>query len=254
MVGVSLWQDAFLWTERKGKNRPGTNKRIKTSTTQTGAVLRIIILGCGRLGSELANVLSLEGHGVTIIDRDPESFDRLPSTFKGKRVVGHGFDQSVLRQAGIERADGFVAVTGGDNHNIVTARIAREDFQVARVVARINDPRRAEIYRRLGIPTVGTAAWATNKIRDLVEHPSLYAQLTFGSGEVELLRVELPNQVVGKSVGDLSVPGEILIAAITRLGEALIPNSDTVIEEGDVARIIIHRMALPKLERLLGFK
>jgi len=126
--------------------------------------VHIVIMGCGRVGSTLAHILEDRDNTVAVIDRDPEAFRRLRSSFKGDRITGIGFDRAVLTQAGIERADAFVAVSSGDNSNIISARVARETFSVERVVARIYDPRRAEVYERLGIPTVATVRWTADQM------------------------------------------------------------------------------------------
>ena len=126
--------------------------------------MHIVIMGCGRVGSTLAHILEDRDNTVAVIDRDPEAFRRLRSSFKGDRITGIGFDRAVLTQAGIERADAFVAVSSGDNSNIISARVARETFSVERVVARIYDPRRAEVYERLGIPTVATVRWTADQM------------------------------------------------------------------------------------------
>ena len=126
--------------------------------------MHIVIMGCGRVGSTLAHILEDRGNTVAVIDRDPEAFRRLRPSFKGDRVTGIGFDRDVLARAGIERADGFAAVSSGDNSNIIAARVARETFGVQQVAARIYDPRRAEVYERLGIPTVATVRWTADQI------------------------------------------------------------------------------------------
>ena len=126
--------------------------------------MHIVIMGCGRVGSTLAHILEDRGHTVAVIDRDPEAFRRLRPAFKGDRVTGVGFDRDVLARAGIERADGFAAVSSGDNSNIIAARVARETFAVQAVAARIYDPRRAEVYERLGIPTVATVRWTADQM------------------------------------------------------------------------------------------
>src|ERR1700758_4488567 len=131
-------------------------------------VVHIVIMGCGRVGSTLAHILEDRGNTVAVIDMDPEAFRRLRSSFKGDRITGIGFDRAVLTQAGIERADAFVAVSSGDNSNIIAARVARETFAVERVVARIYDPKRAEVYERLGIPTVATVPWTASRLMKAV--------------------------------------------------------------------------------------
>lgn len=213
--------------------------------------MKIIILGCGRVGSSLANILSLEGHDIVTIDKNSEVFKRLGKTFKGISIVGHGFDKAVLEKAGIEHCDAFVSVTSGDNTNIVSARVARDEYRVPKVIARIYDPVRAKIYRNLGIITVSPVTWAANKIKDLLIHPEQATQLTFGSGEVEIMRVEIPHHIIGKDVQTITIPGQIQVIVITRLGKAFIPSLGTVFEEGDVARLIVARSALSQLDKFI---
>src|ERR1700740_3074309 len=157
-------------------------------------------MGCGRVGSTLAHILEDRGNSVAVIDRDPEAFRRLRPTFKGERITGIGFDRDVLARAGIERADSFAAVSSGDNSNIIAARVARETFGVRQVAARIYDPRRAEVYQRLGIPTVATVRWTADPLlrRLLPEGPApLWRDPT---GEVVLAEVQIAHKWVGAKV------------------------------------------------------
>lgn len=213
--------------------------------------MKTIILGCGRVGSTIANMLSLENHDVVVIDKNPEVFKRLSKTFKGISITGHGFDKAVLEKAGIGHCDAFVSVTSGDNTNIVAARVARDEYRVPKVIARIYDPVRAEIYRRLGIITVAPVMWAANKVKDLIIHPEHATQLTFGGGEVEVVRLEIPHYMVGKDVQMITIPGQIQVAVITRLGKAFIPSLGTVFEEGDIIRVTVARAALSQLEEFI---
>ncbi|PIU27474.1 MAG: hypothetical protein COW32_05545 [Candidatus Aquicultor secundus] len=214
--------------------------------------LRIIIVGCGRLGSELANSLWLDRHDIAVIDRDPEAFKRLAKTFTGSRVTGHAMDQQTLKTARIENVDAFVAVTGDDNLNIISARIAREVYFVPRVVSRIFDPVRANIYERLGVSTVSTTVWAVSKIEDLLFHRALDVQLSFGNGEVELIRIAVPAGLFGRTVESITIPGELQVAVITRHGRPFIPTLGTVFEEGDVARVAVARGAMSRLEEFIS--
>lgn len=214
--------------------------------------MRIIIVGCGRLGSELANSLWLDGHDIVVIDQDPESFQRLAKTFTGSRIIGHAMDQDTLKTARIEEADAFVAVTGEDNLNIISARIAREIYFVPRVVSRIYDPVRANIYERLGVATVSTTTWAVNKIEDLIFHRALDVQLSFGNGEVNLVRLAIPAGLSGRTVESITIPGELEVAVITRRGRSFIPTLGTVFEEGDIARVVVARAAFGRLEEFIS--
>ncbi len=211
----------------------------------------VIVMGCGRLGAQIANLLSIEGHEVAVIDRDEDSFRRLRSDFAGKKVVGIGFDRQILEEAGIGRADAFVAVSRGDNHNIVAATIAKKIFRVPRVVARIYDQERAKLYWKLGVPTVAPSIWAANKIRDFLFHYELRERITFGQAEVELFEVECPSHLVNRAVADLNVSQEIMVGAVVRDGQAFIPTPGTQLLEGDILQIFVTAQALPKLEEII---
>jgi len=198
--------------------------------------VHVVIVGCGRVGSTLARELTGQGHTVAIIDRKPEAFSRLGEAFTGTKIVGIGFDRDVLIEAGIEKAGALASVTNGDNSNILVARVAREEFAIERVVARIYDPKRAEIYERLGIATVATVKWISERIlrRILPDLPAV--EWTDPSAKVVLVERELPKSLVGSKVLDLD--GEhARIVAVRRLGSAMIPDTDTVVQEGDVAYV-----------------
>lgn len=211
----------------------------------------IIIMGCGRVGSQLTKVLALEGHDITVIDRQESAFQRLPKTFKGKMVTGIGFDQDILAEAGIERADAFIAVTNGDNSNIVGALVARNRFRVPKVVARIYDPVREKLYQHLGVQTISSTSWAANKIKDIVLHAHLVRHMSFGSGEVDLIEAEILAPLEGRRVADVNVHGEITVVTIVRNGHAFVPGLGTTFELGDGVQIVVDNSAIPKLKRLL---
>ena len=195
-------------------------------------------MGCGRVGSTLAHILEDRGNTVAVVDRDPEAFRRLRPAFKGERVTGIGFDREVLSRAGIERADGFAAVSSGDNSNIIAARVARETFNVRQVAARIYDPRRAEVYERLGIPTVATVRWTADQmLRKLLPEGSapLWRDAT---GKVVLTQVSVSPSWIGEPVKALEASAGTRIAYIDRLGEAIVPLSGTILQEGDVVHVI----------------
>jgi trk system potassium uptake protein TrkA len=207
-------------------------------STPKGLVVHIVIMGCGRVGSTLAHILEDRGHTVAVVDRDPEAFRRLRPTFKGDRVTGIGFDREVLARAGIERADGFAAVSSGDNSNIIAARVARETFGVEKVAARIYDPRRAEVYERLGIPTVATVRWTADQmLRKLVPEGSepLWRDAT---GKVVLVQVTVGTSWIGEPVKALEASAGARVAFIDRLGAAIVPQASTVVQEGDVVHVI----------------
>jgi len=197
-------------------------------------VLHVVVVGCGRVGSELAGTLETSGHTVTVIDKNATAFRRLPSGFAGLRVLGFGFDRDTLEEAGIERAGAVAAVTNGDNSNILVARIARETFGVDRVVARIYDPRRAVIYQRLGIPTVATVSWTTDQVmRRLLPDDQPHDWLD-PSAKVCLVEHALPPAWGGRKLTPLNEAGSYWLTAVTRFGSAEIVTPKLVGQEGDV--------------------
>ena len=213
--------------------------------------MRVIIMGCGRVGEQLARLMSEDGHDVVVIDYDESALARLGPDFKGRRIKGVGFDRDVLLRAGIEEADGFAAMSSSDNANVVAARIARTIFQVPRVVARLFEPERAEVYRRLGLVTISSTTWGAERTRELLTHAELDAVRSFGAGEVQLLEVEVPPRLVGHSVRDMSVPGEVTVITITRDGKALLPSLGTVFRSGDVVHLAVLADAMDRVARLL---
>ncbi|MFH7324112.1 MULTISPECIES: potassium channel family protein [Aeromicrobium] len=190
-------------------------------------------MGCGRVGASLARSLESRGHSTSVIDSNPDAFRRLGPSFAGDTVTGMGFDRGVLVAAGIERADAFAAVSSGDNSNIIAARVAREVFRVGNVVARIYDPRRAEVYERLGIPTVATVPWAADQmLRRLLPAGSEPAWRD-PSGRLQLDNAYAPFAWVGRTVASLEAHTGARVAYITRLGTGQQVTGDTVIQEGD---------------------
>jgi len=214
--------------------------------------MKIIIMGCGRVGSQVAQLLDSEGHDVTVIDPVLDNLDRLGKNYRGKKIRGVGFDRDVLIQAGIEMADAFVATSSSDNTNIVAARIARNIFHVPRVVARLYDPRRAEIYRRLGLVTMSMISWGAQRIYELLTHTNLDPTFYFGRGEVSLVAIEIPSHLVGRMVNHISVPGEVNVVAITRQGEAMMATLGTEFQPGDLVYFAVQASAMDRLETLLG--
>lgn len=194
----------------------------------------VIVVGCGRVGSALAQSLSEDGHTVVVVDRRAEAFRRLPDDFSGTVLQGIGFDRDVLVTAGVERAGAVAAVTSGDNSNVLIARVARETFAVERVVARIYDPRRAAIYQRLGIATVATVAWTTDQvIRRMLPDPT-GADWSDPTGKVGIVERQITNPWIGKPLSDLEEATGARIVAVGRLGSALVPSDRTVGQEGDL--------------------
>ncbi|NUM43380.1 MAG: TrkA family potassium uptake protein [Anaerolineales bacterium] len=215
--------------------------------------MKVIIMGCGRVGEQLAYILSDEGHAVTVVDYDPQALARLTERFKGERVKGVGFDREVLLQAGIEEADAFAATSSSDNANIVAARIAREVFHVPRVIARLYDPRRAEIYQRLGLRTISSTTWGAERIRELLTHAELDPIFTFGNGEVAILSIEVPPRLIGRMVRDLTISGGVGVTAITRQEHAFIPFSGTEFLARDILHLSVAASAMEQLKQLLDF-
>ena len=215
--------------------------------------MKIVIAGCGRMGAELAVRFS-EEHDVTVIDHDARAFLRLGPWFRGRTLEGVGFDRDVLLRAGVESSDALAALTSGDNANSVIARVARTVFRVPTVVARVYDPRRAKIYRRLGLQTVSTTAWGVARVTQLIAHRELNVIRTLGEGELDLVEQEVPAHWVGRPVGQVSVPAEISVTAILRRGTARLPAPGTTFERGDRVVIAVVAAARARLEDLLGLR
>lgn len=215
--------------------------------------MRVIVLGCGRVGERVARLMSEEGHELAVIDYDASALDRLGANFKGRKIKGVGFDRNVLLEAGIAQADAFAATSSSDNANIVAARIARNVFKVPRVVARLYDPGRAEIYRRLGLVTISSTDWGAERIRELIMHSELDAVETFGNSEVCVVTVEVPPQLIGRMVKNLTISGEISVAAITRRGEAFIPLMGTEFRTNDLLHLVVLTSSMEQLKSLLGY-
>lgn len=215
--------------------------------------MKIIIIGCGRVGSRLAQTLSLKSCSVTVVDKDPTAFDRLGKSFQGQTVLGVGFDRDVLIEAGIERADGLAAVMASDEANAVAARIAARMFRVPRVVARIHEPRKAEIYRRLGIQTLSPVSIGVEFFSDLLSNVRMESAAHLGNGEANLVNVELPYQMRGRLVGEMNVPGEVNVVAITRKGQTFLPTPKTEFVEGDLIHLAFLNAAMDKIKEMFGY-
>ena len=214
--------------------------------------MKIIIIGCGRVGSGLALSLSHRGHTVTVIDKDPLALEGLSSAFQGRIMHGSAFDRDVLLTAEIELADGLAAVTGNDEVNFVSARLAKQIFHVPRVVARLYDPRKAEIYRRLGLQTINPITWGIHRLAELLSFSHLDSILSLGSGEVDIVETEAPLLLAGRTVNELTLAGEIQVAAITRGGKTFLPTLGTVLQEGDIVHLVVLASSADRLKKLLG--
>jgi trk system potassium uptake protein TrkA len=210
--------------------------------------VHIVIMGCGRVGSALARALEKQGHSVAVVDQDPTAFRRLGSGFNGRRVTGVGFDQDTLREAGIEEAGAFAAVSSGDNSNIIAARVARENFGVEHVAARIYDPRRAEVYQRLGIPTVATVRWTADQMLRRLLPSGSEPLWQDPSGSVQLAEVAYAPSWIGHRLSALEEAAGVRVAFITRVGEGILPTPQTVLQEGDLVHVTLRRTDMSAVE------
>ncbi|HUK67474.1 MAG TPA: TrkA family potassium uptake protein [Streptosporangiaceae bacterium] len=214
--------------------------------------MHIVIMGCGRLGSTLAHILEDQGHTVAMIDQDAEAFRRLGSGFKGRRITGIGFDRDVLIEAGVEEASAFAAVSSGDNSNIIAARVARETFGVQNVAARIYDPRRAEVYQRLGIPTVATVRWTADQMLRRLLPAGAEPLWRDPSGKMVLAEVAFADSWIGEKASALEGAARTRVAFISRLGEAMTCPPGTVLQEGDVVHVIAPEEDLERITAIFA--
>lgn len=212
--------------------------------------MNLIIIGCGRMGAGLAQTLSVRGHTITVVDRDENAFATLGPAFRGRTVVGIGFDREVLLVAGVQRADGLASVMNSDEANIVAARVARELFHVPRVVARVVDPQKAEIYQRLGVQTISTTVWGINRIANLLSYTELDVVYDLSSS-VELVQVELPAVLAGRTVQHLTIPGEVQVVAIKRGGQTFLPTGSASLQQGDLLYLAVQAASADRLKALL---
>ncbi|QLQ10518.1 MAG: TrkA family potassium uptake protein [Nocardioidaceae bacterium] len=209
--------------------------------------MHVVIMGCGRVGSTLARSLEERSHTVAVIDSNADAFRRLGPSFNGVKVTGIGFDQDVLEKAGIERADAFCAVSSGDNSNIIAARVARETFGIQNVVARIYDPGRAEVYQRLGIPTVATVKWTSDQVLRRILPAGAEPTFRDPSGTIRLDSVPISENWVGQRTVMLQEQTGCRIAWIDRLGEGILPTRESVIQEGDIVHLVMREEQADKV-------
>jgi len=215
--------------------------------------MRFMIIGCGRMGAGLARAMGSRGHAVTVVDKNPEALKRLDAFFPGRTVVGTAFDQKVLLDAGIRRADGLAAVTNSDETNVVVARLARLVFEVPKVISRLYDPQKGAVYQRLGVQIVAPATWAVNRFAELLSYSELDTILSLGNGEVEIVEVSVPPLLVGRNVKTLSVPGEVRVISICRGGKAFFPTAETIFQKDDSVQFAIMAACVERLKAMLAF-
>ena len=213
--------------------------------------MHVVVVGCGRVGAGLARNIEEAGHSVAVIDRRAKALERLPEGFGGRTVVGVGFDRDRLIAAGIEEATALAAVTNGDNSNILVARVAKETFGVERVVARIYDPRRARIYERLGIPTIATVEWATERVLQRIMPNRPAVEWIDASASVCLIERPVPAPWAGRKVSDLDLAGHARVAAVTRLGQGGVVGPDTILQDGDVVHVSVSGESIERFDKHL---
>ncbi|MBU1124618.1 MAG: TrkA family potassium uptake protein [Candidatus Omnitrophica bacterium] len=207
----------------------------------------IIIVGCGRVGSELAGLLSKENHNVVVIDRNRGSFDRLGATFNGLTIVGNGFDQELLKQVGIEKADAFCAVTNGDNTNLISAQVAKKIFKVPKVIARVYDPQRAHIYSALGMDIISGTILFASMLRDKIIE-SRFSSYLIETKDLGVIEIEVKEGLVGKTIQDVNIPSELLVVAIRRVQGVILPEAQTVLKEKDILMGVIKVASLERVK------
>lgn len=214
--------------------------------------MKVIIVGCGKLGSGLALNLSKKGHSVTVIDIDPEAFRLLGDNFKGKTIVGIGFDRDILEKAQIRMADAIISCSKSDDTNALIGRIARNIYRVPRVISRLYDPRSAEIYRSLGIQTISTTTWGVQQATEMLSYDQFDSIVNIG--DVEIVRVETPGLLVGRTVNELTVLSEIQVVSIVRQNKTFMPTRGTILQNNDVLYIAVLSASIGKLKKLLGLE
>jgi len=216
--------------------------------------MKIIIVGCGRVGAALAQSMSANQHDVTVVDSNPAAFDRLGVSFRGRTVVGICFDRDVLIRAGIKTAEAFAAVTSSDNANALAARIARDRFAVPRVIARIYDPQRRALYDKLGLETISSASWGAAQIERLLTAPEFQSVYSICDGEVQLVQVMVEDALNGRPASLLTQPDESIVVALTRASRTFIPKPDTVLQIGDIVMVGVKAEAMKHLKSIVTMK
>ncbi|WP_101649761.1 potassium channel family protein [Brevibacterium ihuae] len=213
--------------------------------------MHFVIMGCGRVGASLATALDAAGHTVAVIDQDPDAFRALGDAFRGETVTGVGFDRDTLERARTGEAYAFAAVSSGDNSNILAARVARETFGVTNVAARIYDPRRAQIFERLGIPTVATVRWTADQMMRRLIPQGAVTEFREPSGRLVLAEVHLHPDWVARPVADIESAVPARVAYVTRTGEGVLVTPTTLVQDGDLVHLVCAKDDLDEITRTL---
>lgn len=215
----------------------------------------VIVVGCGRVGSQLGTMFSAEGHDVVVVDILESSFRRLGSVFNGITLVGNGFDEEVLREAGAERADAFTAVTNLDNTNIMSAQIAKRIFKIPRVVARLYNPERELTYERLGLDIICGTTLVANKIKNKVLQKYFASHLSFGAdNNVEIIEFKTGGLIIGRKIDEIEIPGELKIVSVIGKENVVIPQKDTILNKDDIIVAAVKATSMKKIIGHLGLE
>ena len=213
----------------------------------------VIIIGCGRVGAELAKLLSGEGHDVVVIDKSRDSFNRLGDTFNGLTMVGNGFDLALLKQVGIEKADALCAVTNGDNTNLISAQVAKKIFRVPKVLARVYDPQRAHIYSALGLDIISGTMLFSAMLRDKIIE-SRFSSYLIESKDLGVIEIEVKDSLVGKTIQDINIPGDFLVVALRRMQGVILPATNTVLKNKDILMGVVKVSSLKEVREKFHLK
>lgn len=214
--------------------------------------MKVIIVGCGRMGAGLALNLVSKGNDVTVIDNSADAFEHLGKNFKGKTITGFGYDKGILEKAKIETADAVVACSNSDEVNALIGRISRNIYKVPRVISRLYDPRKAKIYSTLGIQTISTVTWGIDRCTEMLSYNQLDTLMSLGDNNVEIVRIDVPALLIGKSLSEISSIGEIRVIAVSRDNKTFMPTMGALLQKNDVLYIAAMVSSFPRLKTLLG--
>jgi trk system potassium uptake protein TrkA len=242
-----------LWKKAE-KHCCGSKTEKEIILNRKVKAMKVIIVGLGRMGTGLSLNLTKKGHQVTVIDNNPEAFEALGKSFTGTKILGFGFDRDVLSKAQIEKVDAVVSCTESDEINAVIARIAKNVYRVPRVIARLYDSRKAEIYRRLGVQTLSTTTWGIERASEILTYSQLDSVYEMGNGKVNLVRIEVPAMLVGHTVNELTSIGEINVVSISRSTKTFIPTLGTILEAEDTLYLAVNYTATDKLKSMLDLR